>query len=486
MDEKEGCRIRMEKNGMEKSSMEKNSMKKNDKEKNGIEKNSLQTKRRALAGFGGFLAFMAVCTLITKGIYASGMAKVTVMAPEQRTISHDITIQGTVQPKQEYGIYVQEGLRVETVYVDIGGVVEEGTPLFQVRMEDLDQIIAKAEADIRYQQALLADEAGKKKESQQEKKNNLSSMKEGYDGMVRELDIAIEKKQLAYEAAKREREQAEIAAASLTGGEAGNLESYRLAESQAALEAEEALLQKEEAIREWKRQYAQAEQGSYAAIADTVSLNNQLELSREYLETLQELYAAEGVVCAVEAGIIVENRLQAGEYTPDTACMLYTKSDGTGVIEFVLDDETSSFLSIGDNVNLEYKTASGEKKKQQGVIAYMENENGNYVAKIELAEAQMMMGQSVTLKYQYVSESYSTVISRQALGEENGLYYVYVVEEQEGFLGKEECIQKVNVTIVDSNLNSAAVESAVITADSRIVVSGGKELAEGDVVRVVN
>lgn len=451
-----------------------------------MEKNRFQKKKRVVAGFLCFLCFMAVCTLITKGIYVSGMAKVTVMKPEQRAITHDITIQGTVQPKQEYGVYVQEGMRVETVYADTGEAVEEGTPLFQVRMEDLEQIIAEAEADVRYRQALLADEAGKKKEQQQEQKSSLSHMQEDYDSMIRELDIAIEKKRLAYEAAKQERARVENALLTITSGEAGNLESCKLAESQAALEVEEAMIQKDKAVKEWNRQYEDTKQGSYDAAAETVSLQDQLELSRASYEKLQELYSAEGVVYAQEAGTIVENRLQAGEYTPATACMLYTKSDDTGVIEFVLDEETLSYLSIGDNVDLEYKTVSGEKKKQKGVISYVENKNGNYVAKTELQETQLMIGQSVTLKYQFVSENYTAVISKQALTSENNFYYVYVVEEQEGFLGTEECIRKVSVALADSNLNAAAVESAVITPDSRIVTSMSKELTEGDVVRVVS
>lgn len=451
-----------------------------------MEKNSLQKKKRALAGFGGFLAFMAVCTLITKGIYTSGMARVTVMYPEQRSITHHITLQGTVKPKQEYGIYVQEGLRVETVYAAAGETVEEGAPLFQVRMEDLEQFIAGTEADIRYQQALLADEAGQKSDELQEKQSSLSSMQEDYDSMLRELDIAVEKKRLAYEIARQQREQAEEAFASVSSGDAGSLASCQLAEGQAALEVEEALLQKEAAIKEWNRQYTDIKQGNYRTAAETVSLKEQLKLSCEALEKLQELYAAEGVVYAAEAGTIVENRLRAGEYTPDTACMLYTKSDDTGVIEFVLNDESLSCLSIGDKVALEYKTAGGEKKQQEGVIAYVENQNGNLVAKTELPGGQLMIGQGVTLKYQFVSEIYSSVVSNQAVVEENQLYYVYVVEEQEGFLGTEERVRKISVTLEDSNAGSAAVDSAAITSDSRIVLSTSRELTEGDAVRVVD
>lgn len=445
-----------------------------------------QKKKRVMAGFGCFLAFMAVCTLITKGIYTSGMPKVTVIYPEQRTITHYITLQGRVRPKQEYGIYVQAGLPVETVYADRGEIVKAGTPLFQVRTEDLELLIAEAEADIRYQEALLADEAGRRREEQQEKRDSLAGMREDYDSVLRELDIAIEKKRLAYEAARQARERAEEAFSSVSGGDAGALESCELAESQAALEMEEAVIRKEEAIREWNRQYADMERGSYDAVAETVSVKDRLEQRRQSLEKLLELYSAQGVVCAEEAGFLVENRLRAGEYTPDTACMLFVKREDAGVVEFVLDEESRDRLSIGDRVDLEYRTENGEKKRQEGVISYVESRDGNDVAMVELPEAQLTIGQGVTLKFQFVTESYSTVISRQAIVEENSLYSVYIVEEQEGFLGAEQRIRKISVALTDSNLSLAAVESAVITPESRIVLSADRELAEGDVVRLVN
>lgn len=151
-----------------------------------------------------------------------------------------------------------------------------------------------------------------------------------------------------------------------------------------------------------------------------------------------------------------------------------------------MDEESLGCLSIGDEVELEYRTESGEKQRREGVIACVESQNGNDVAKVELPDAQLTIGQGVTLKYQFVTESYPTVISSQAIVKENELYFVYVVEEQEGFLGTEQRVRRINVTLSDSNLSLAAVESAVITPESRIVLSTDRELTEGDVVRLVN
>ena len=447
---------------------------------------NIRIKKRALVGFGCFLAFLAVCTLITKIIYVSGMALVTVGNPERRSITHNIVLQGRVRPVQEYGIYVRQGLRVETIYIKTGQRVEEGTPLFQVRMEDLEQLIAYTKEEIRYRQALLADESGQKKEEWQERQDRLAGLREDYDMMVRELDIAVEKKLLAYEAARQAREQAEEDLLTVSGGDGASLERCKLAESQAALELEEILMQKEQGIREWERQYGIAQRVGYDAVAETVSLEHQLGQSRDTLEVLQELYVAEGVVCAPEEGIIVESRLRTGEYTTDTACMLFAQNEDLGSLEFVLDDVSLGCLSVGDSVDLEYRTDSGEKRLQEGTIAYIESRGGDDVARVNLAGAQWTVGQTVTLKYQYVTDTYPTVISRQALVEENNQYYVYVAEEQAGFLGTEERIRKVYVTLTDSNDSLAAVESAVLGAESKIVLQSNRDLAEGDLVRLLD
>ena len=138
-------------------------------------------------------------------------------------------------------------------------------------------------------------------------------------------------------------------------------------------------------------------------------------------------------------------------------------------------------------MDLEYKTETGGKKRQEAMVSYVDSRDGYSVAKVELPpETQLAMGQGVTLKYQFVTESYPTVISRQALMEEGAFYYVYVVEVQEGFLGTEQRIRKTFVALTDSNASLAAVESAAITPESRIVLSADRELEEGDVVRLVD
>lgn len=84
-------------------------------------------KKTALISFAAFLAFMAVCTVAAKGIYASGLPRVSTAKPYSGSLTHVITVSGTVMQGQEYGVYVESGLRVDTMAVGIRILDENDT-----------------------------------------------------------------------------------------------------------------------------------------------------------------------------------------------------------------------------------------------------------------------------------------------------------------------------------------------------------------------
>lgn len=60
-----------------------------------------------------------------------------------------------------------------------------------------------------------------------------------------------------------------------------------------------------------------------------------------------------------------------------------------------------------------------------------------------------------------------------------------MAEEREGILGMEWKVRKVFVTVLDRTDSVAAVESAEITTDTRIITNTTKELNDGDAVRLI-
>ena len=448
----------------------------------------MKDRKRAAAGLAALLLFMAVCTVVSKGIYKSGLPRVTVCTPAQKNIIHKITATGTIKPGQEYGVYAVPGLRIRTIYVQTGDNVEEGNALFQIDGSDLEKMIETKELERKNILAQLQDQKRGHAEEKTKEQKAVSRLKEDYDRLVRSQDLNIERRRQEYYIAKQAREEAEEKTAdTVSGGDsAPGLEALKNAERQAALSLEDAILGKETAILEWKRELEDAGEAEAEAAAELVRLQGQEDaLSRE-LDSLYELKAQEGYVRAGENGTILESHISVGERTPDTACMLYASEDGEGTVELPLAAGDLKYLSIGDTVKLSYKSRTGETKNPEGVVQYLEKQDTGAVAHVSLSENGFVVGQNVTMEFSYQSQVYPMVIPAQALHvTELGGYFVYVVEEREGILGTEQCTRKINVEIIDQNGQYAALTNAAVTQDSLIVTGSTKELGENDVVRVI-
>lgn len=81
------------------------------------------------------------------------------------------------------------------------------------------------------------------------------------------------------------------------------------------------------------------------------------------------------------------------------------------------------------------------------------------------------------------SESYATVIPLQALRGGQGEYYVLVLEEEQGVMGSELVVKRLNVQVVDKNSTSAALEEGLLTGEQEIISSSSRMIQEGSKVR---
>ena len=114
-------------------------------------------RERAAMYFGLFLVFMLFCTIVSRGIYASRMPKVTAGNIETKTLVREIEANGTVVTKEEVPVVTEAGVLVEKVCVVEGQKVEPGDLLFQVETEDLKRILQQADAQIQTEEAKLSE-----------------------------------------------------------------------------------------------------------------------------------------------------------------------------------------------------------------------------------------------------------------------------------------------------------------------------------------
>ena len=96
-----------------------------------------------------FLTFMLLCTLISRVVYVSKLPQVTVSTPQRMAINHHVEADGIVHQGREYAVTALSGLRVKTVYANVGDRVEPSTLLFELDMEDLKTQIQERELEIK-------------------------------------------------------------------------------------------------------------------------------------------------------------------------------------------------------------------------------------------------------------------------------------------------------------------------------------------------
>lgn len=128
----------------------------------------LRRQKNKIRAFGLFLAFMLLCTLISRSVYASGLPQISTKTPEASALSHEVETEGLVEAGRETAVTALSGLRCETVLVHTGDHVDTETALFQVDLEDLkEQIEEKQLAISKLQLEIQAQEQNRQLEEEQ-------------------------------------------------------------------------------------------------------------------------------------------------------------------------------------------------------------------------------------------------------------------------------------------------------------------------------
>lgn len=271
------------------------------------------------------------------------------------------------------------------------------------------------------------------------------------------------------------------------------------ADPQAEWEAQKAAL--EQAVAEAKLAYetavsARTESVKSAARAledasmqpATDSIARQGEISRQQQElTLNKLLAlkkAEGKITAPVRGMVTQIAITTGDFTTNgTAIRLADTSEGSRLVAAV-DKSDQKYVSKGSAVNI---SVSGSKEKitDYTVSNVAENEGDNTLldVTIELPEGVLEAGTSAEIEIVQKSKNYSTVLPIQALHEEQNVYYVFIVQEEQGVMGTELVVKRYEVEVVDKNSTSAALAEGMLTGDQEIVNSSSRVIEDGSRVR---
>lgn len=246
----------------------------------------------------------------------------------------------------------------------------------------------------------------------------------------------------------------------------------------AGWEEEDAVLQKQKALKEAQRKVDDAASPENAQ--DTLALY-QLELDYEQtvLSRYEQLQKAGGKVTAKEDGVLTGVGVSAGADTPDGAAMTYASLEENLKFWMNCPKEQKKYISPGTQGRL---LADGIDETLE--IGYMEQrEDGSWDAEITLPQNSASMGQGGIFTVDYQSESYSQCVPAEAVYTENGRSYVYVVRRQQGILGEELAAEKRYVTVEETGDRYAALAEGSLKEGEEVVVSTTKALKDGEVIR---
>lgn len=150
-------------------------------------------QKRVLTAFGIFLALMFLCTLISRAVYASRLPQVSVETPRRMALNHTVAADGIAHQGREYAVTALSGLRVRTVYANVGDKVTTETLLFDLDLEDLKEKIQNKELEIKKLQLQIASlEQNKSLDAQKQQTENARAQ-EDYNRAESKTGEALER-----------------------------------------------------------------------------------------------------------------------------------------------------------------------------------------------------------------------------------------------------------------------------------------------------
>lgn len=490
-------------------------------------------RKKIFGIFGGFLAVMLGFTILSRGVSGASMARVETVKISTGTIDHTVTGSGRVEAGKEVAVYTESGQRVKEICVREGQTVEEGELLFTIDMEELEEQILAARQEMEKARLQNQDAQSAGSVEQRERELRKNRAQEDYSQAVSQGDADVAAAKAALDEAQRaledflnnpvpeaekdnfqedmedSRQQDGSGSEDKEDGEgAENPGQPRTDEEDQEPEPEQDTSQwesekarLEQAVSEAQAAYESAlssraehvktaarelEDASLQKAADSTSKQNEItrqqqELALDKLLVLQE---AEGKITAPVRGMITDISIVTGDFTTEGTAMRLADTSQGGRLTVSVDKFNEEYVGKGSPVII---TPSGSKEKLGGytVTAVTENEEDDSLldVTVDLPEGVLEAGTAAEVEITQKSENYSTVLPVQALREEERGYYVLVVQEEQGVMGSELVVRRLDVKVRDKNDVKAALEDGVLTGDQEVVSASSRALEEGSRVR---
>ncbi len=458
-----------------------------------------QNRKWILRIFGGFLAVMALGTVISRAAASALVAQVETEKAKRGKLSYSYEGEGTVVPVQEEQIFLWPEQQVEWTAKQ-GSTVKAGECLVQFRMEYLNQSVEKKQAEL----TQLELQASQQQISAREQARVPATTGAGQTlaQAQQQLELATQKEAAAQAAYEQFLQSAAAEETDPWMEQKQELEAV-VQEAQTGVEAaSQALAQAENGYELARQEDAawdiNAANASRAAMLGAEAASVQIEAERKELQRLQSYQAAGGKICAERDCTVLQAGVQAGAVTSGSEVFV-TGSGGFRLKGWAKPTDREKLRT-----GLETEIQLGAGKKKTVKIESIETDTGGTGTGSGVGEnagdpasqsqiywtsplpenVKVQNGDSFTWSIEAPSEKeYEQIIPLEALREDMNEAYCLVLAEEEQMLGTVQVARRVPVTVLEKDARSAAVTSA-LTSDDQVIASSEKYVSEGDRVRL--
>lgn len=491
-------------------------------------------------GFAGFLVFMFVCSVVSRGVYAHRMPQVTVASPESGMLAHEFEAEGTLEAVSEKAVVTVPGIRVEDICVRQGQAVKKKEVLFRLDKSEIQTKLDRIRTDIselkeklnRHERQIKQQREQSERQRNKAAKRQLKRQREDLETLREELTAEVEKARQDYRSACREvsgypsweqyfSEQRESSSEYLTLRAAAEQkdapqedkdafsifmatfersmkkewtqgkESLEKLRRQAKEGLDSAKKARQEALKRQRLQNrrdnedSEPEEENDAGFDETaVEIRKAIAVKQRSTDKYEKLLDRGGEVACEKSGVVQKINVSIGEYTTEGAAVVCADASRGFRFFAMITDQEKQHVKAGDRVELRFR--NGEVRlKDLPVSGIRDKGDGGCEVSVELKSREVAQGESGTMKIQAQSSREDCYIPISGLFASGTEYYVLVLREQETFLGTEYSVEKRKVDVSDKNDKYAALKGAPIGSEERVVVSADREIKAGDNVRML-
>lgn len=419
------------------------------------------------------------------------LPQVLTVQPEEGKIAHEIKADGVVEANLTLPQFTVSGIPVKSVYKQEGEKVKEGDILAEVVLEALEEKIAALKNEI----AVLKLQ---KKEAEQTKQlesirhqKNVARAKEDYEAVMTECTNLLAK------AEQEEKEAGDALNAYLTQIDNGSFSD----KSEEEIESEKQriygiFVEKQEALAAARKSTEEQKKTAERTLEDAKELQVigyaeeitaiQLKEKEGMLDRLQELQNTGGQLTAEHDGTLAGVFLENGLFTPETAAVTIAVQEGGAQLSAVIGEDEAEHVSVGAPA-----TVKKNGKIYEGfVVTSLQQQDDGYKMTVcadesiqESAEV-FAVGERAEIVFTQKSENYQTVVPLTALHSDKQGDYLFVLTEKETVLGTQLYAMRIDVRVLEKNMEDAAVESGILNRDTAIIADSTQYIREGSRVRL--